>query len=84
MQAWLEQHCEMPAFLDSDDLKDLTQLTQHVCESECLVLIQVRAADASRSGPSRRAPPSPPSRTHACPPLSECPPAQSKNVLTRP
>lgn len=40
VQAWLEQKLEASIFLDSDDLRDLTQLTQHVRDSDVLVLIQ--------------------------------------------
>ena len=43
VQAWLEQKCEMPCFLDSDDLRDLTQLTQHVRMCDTLVLVQTKS-----------------------------------------
>ena len=55
---WLQEHLETSldglVFLDSDDLRDLTQLTQHVRDSSVLVLIQskgvlTRALPADRT-----------------------------------
>jgi AhpD family alkylhydroperoxidase len=40
VQTWLQEKLGAPVFLDSDDLRDLTKLTQHVRDSAVLVLIQ--------------------------------------------
>ena len=37
----LEQMLNRPIFLDSDNLKDLRELLNHVRNTECLVLFQV-------------------------------------------
>ena len=43
VQTWLEERLSARVFLDSDNLRDLTQLERHVKESAVLVLIQSRS-----------------------------------------
>lgn len=43
VQSWLEDRLSARVFLDSDNLRDLTQLERHVKESAVLVLIQSRS-----------------------------------------
>jgi hypothetical protein len=43
VQAELEALLSRRVFLDSDDLRDLSQLTQHVRESEVLILVQSKS-----------------------------------------
>ena len=43
LKAELEQALGAPVFLDSDDLRDLTLLFEHVRESSCVVLLQSEA-----------------------------------------
>lgn len=40
VQSWLEEQLGQSVFIDSDDLRDLGQLKQHVRDSACIVLIQ--------------------------------------------
>ena len=43
IQEKLESTLERLVFLDSDDLKDLTHLTQHVRDADALVLVQTKS-----------------------------------------
>jgi len=43
LQEQLEPKLDGRAFLDSDDLNDLSKLTQHVRDSKCLLLLQTRS-----------------------------------------
>jgi hypothetical protein len=43
VQEWIEDKLEAPVFLNSDDLKDLSQLVKHVRNSAVLLLVQSKS-----------------------------------------